>query len=109
MHELGAQALTSAVIVGLAAWRVGHLLAIESGPGDVFEHLRRLLGVPKTGEIQGFFPKLITCVWCNTVWLAAGAWAVVAAGVPGAAFTVTLIAGVGIAALLHATVDRLER
>ena len=101
--------LAEATIIGLAAWRGGHLLAKEDGPGDCFEHMRRLMGVPKTGEINGFLPKLITCVWCNTIWLAAGVWGLLALDQQAATAVALIAAGAGVAAMLHAVAERLER
>src|SRR5580698_10519949 len=48
----------------LAVWRVSHLLAVESGPWDVFGRLRRLAG-------GGFWGSLLDGVYCLTLWIAA--------------------------------------
>ena len=62
------------IIVGLAGWRLAHLLIGEDGPWSSFVRLRHLLGVPEGGEVTGFFPTLLTCPWCLTVWTAALMW-----------------------------------
>lgn len=63
-------------IVGFAAWRVSSLLVHEDGPGDVFERLRQLVGVPSNGEVSGLLPSLLSCVWCVSIWTALGLWVV---------------------------------
>ena len=63
-------------IVSFAAWRTASLLATEDGPFDVFERVRRALGVPAPGaEVIGVLPKLVTCVWCVGGLTAAFMWA----------------------------------
>lgn len=58
--------LTEAILVGLAGWRVAHLLVYEDGPFDIFLKLRdKIIG---TGPIEGFFPKLFSCIWCMSIW-----------------------------------------
>lgn len=63
------------VILGLAIWRMSSLVAREEGPGDFFLHMRRLNGVyyGQDGEViaRGQLAKLITCVWCQSVWWSA--------------------------------------
>lgn len=69
--------MTELVAVGLAAWRVARLLTREGGPWDTFEGLRRLLGVPAEGLVEGFLPTLATCIYCLSFWTAltlAGVW-----------------------------------
>ncbi len=56
--------------MGLATWRLSNLLANEDGPGDIFARFRSFVGVPDTGEIVGLAPKLLTCIFCLTVWVA---------------------------------------
>lgn len=51
------------------------MLSYEAGPWDVFARLRRLFGVPDGMEdIEGFFPLLLSCVWCCGWWTAAAMW-----------------------------------
>ncbi len=53
------------IVIGiLALWRVTHLLAVESGPGDLIGKARRLAGTGSLGE-------LVSCFYCLSVWLAA--------------------------------------
>lgn len=65
------------VILGLATWRMGHLLAKEKGPFNVFLGIRGFFGIvhDDDGEIviipEKFFPKLISCVWCNSIYFGA--------------------------------------
>lgn len=47
-----------------ALWRVTHLLAVESGPGDAIGKVRRLAGT-------GLIAELISCFYCLSVWVAA--------------------------------------
>lgn len=87
--------LEEIVIVGLAAWRLAHLLIGEDGPWSLLARFRHLLGVPERGEVTGLFPTLFTCPWCLTVWTAAAMWGLwqVHWAIPGfvAATTVAMI------------------
>lgn len=60
--------IEEALVVGLSAWRLAALLVLEEGPFDVFERLRNF--IIKPGPIEGFFPKVFSCVWCMSVWTA---------------------------------------
>jgi len=52
------------LVIGiLVAWRVTHLLAVESGPADVIGKARRLAGTGLLGE-------LVSCFYCLSVWIA---------------------------------------
>lgn len=62
------------LLIGLTIWRLSSLLVEEEGPFDVFEKLRRFLGVPETGEVEGLVPKLFSCIWCMSVWVAPFVW-----------------------------------
>lgn len=70
--------LTALVIYGLAAWRVASMLVNEAGPGDMFFRLRALAGIGhddnKIGVIipDGFFPSILSCIWCCSVWVGFG-------------------------------------
>lgn len=61
------------LILALATWRIGSLLAKEAGPWDVFEKIRVLLGVAWDVKSEPFgttmLSKMIVCVWCNSVWV----------------------------------------
>ena len=52
------------VLAVLATWRISHLLAKEDGPGDFIVRIRDRLG-------DRFLGKLMDCVYCLSVWVAA--------------------------------------
>jgi hypothetical protein len=60
------------IILLLATWRVSSLLAKESGPWDIFEKVRTLLGVvwdvESKPEGTNMLSKMIVCIWCNSMW-----------------------------------------
>lgn len=58
--------LTNFILIALATWRVATMLVNEAGPLDIFERIRDRF-IPE-GEITGFLPNLLTCVWCLSVW-----------------------------------------
>jgi hypothetical protein len=60
--------IEQAIIIGLAAWRLAHLLIFENGPFDVLEKVRQFVGI-KPGPIEGFLPQLFSCMMCMTVWM----------------------------------------
>ena len=66
------------LIYALATWRLSHMLANERGPFDVLGKLRSAAGVGY--EVDGGIvaetelARLATCVWCSSVWVAAGLW-----------------------------------
>ncbi len=55
------------LIVGLASWRIANMLVDEDGPFDIFERLRQAAGL-RPGEVNGFLPELLSCIWCTSVW-----------------------------------------
>lgn len=59
--------IEEAIIIGLGAWRLSHLLVYEEGPFDLILNLRNK--IIKPGIIEGFFPKLFSCIWCMSVWM----------------------------------------
>lgn len=72
--------LLHVLIAALAGWRIASLVSREHGPWDVFSRLRErytedVLGWPdQGGPAQGEpfgIGKLITCVWCTSVWTVA--------------------------------------
>ena len=63
--------LTALVLIGLGGWRIAFLLVREDGPFDFVLLLRRALGVPDEGEIEGFFARLLTCIYCTSFWTVA--------------------------------------
>src|SRR5262245_12108448 len=52
------------VLAALATWRISFLLAREDGPWNVLVRLRQ------AGE-KGFFGRLLRCVKCTSLWVAA--------------------------------------
>ena len=52
------------VVAALAVWRLAFLVAREEGPGGVFARGRARLG-------RGFAGRLLGCVKCTGVWVAA--------------------------------------
>lgn len=58
--------INDALILALAAWRLAYMLVYEEGLFEVFDRMRR---VANNWETAG---KLLSCVWCCSVWTAAG-------------------------------------
>jgi len=62
------------IVLGLATWRVSSLLVDEKGPFDIFIRLRKLVGIEHDQDgiptliPDGFFPGILSCVWCCSVW-----------------------------------------
>lgn len=67
--------LLTALIVGLAGWRVANLFIFENGPFEIFSRFRKLIGI-RPGPIEGFLPTLFSCIYCLSVWTALGAYVV---------------------------------
>lgn len=71
-------------IFGLAVWRISSMLVNETGPWQIFERLRNRVGILHDQDGKpyqypdGFFPQLLSCTWCCSVWVGAGvtAWSV---------------------------------
>lgn len=59
--------IEAAVLIGLAGWRMAHLLVEEDGPWNIFERFRKMMGL-KEGLLEGFFPLLLSCIYCTSVW-----------------------------------------
>jgi|SRR6185437_7456333 len=57
------------IILGLAVWRVTHLLSKEDGPFDMIFRLRKAAGT-------GILGSLLDCFYCTSVWVAlpCGLW-----------------------------------
>ena len=66
------------LIFGLATWRVASLLVHEKGPWKVFLWLRKRAGIvhDESGQAlmipDGFLAGVLSCVWCCSMWVAAG-------------------------------------
>ena len=66
--------LSKLIIAILATWRLSSLLVNEDGPFRMFDRLRRRVGVYLTDEIGtplSFLGRLLGCIWCASVWVAA--------------------------------------
>ena len=53
------------VVLALATWRLSYMLVMEAGPFDVFKRLRA------STKLGG----LLECVFCMSVWVALGLYA----------------------------------
>lgn len=51
------------LLMGLAVWRISHLLSQEDGPFDLVIKFRSKLG-------QGYFGSLLDCFYCLSLWVA---------------------------------------
>jgi len=61
------------ISIGLASWRVSHMLVHEEGPFRVFVKLRSLFGIIHDDDGTPIaWPDncLLGCVWCLSVWVA---------------------------------------
>lgn len=89
------------LIVGLAAWRVASLLVHEDGPWSVFDRIRGRAGVYREGELSGP-AKLLSCVWCTSVWCVPPLWALHSA----APVAVAMLAAMAVAVVAETAVRR---
>lgn len=62
--------------MSLSTWRLSSLLVAESGPFDIFDHIRARAGVAYDSNNlrlpyhqQSTLAQLFTCVWCMSVWV----------------------------------------
>lgn len=106
------EAALRVLVVGLAAWRVAHLLVVEDGPWGVLRRVRVWVGAEVDlaseaverlpGGPQGFIAQLLACVWCLTVWTALGFWGLweLHWGIPG------VVAAMAVAMLAQAVAER---
>lgn len=67
------------IVFSLATWRVSSLFVNEDGPWFIFDKLRESVGIQRlTTAYQGyfvpkkFFPQLLSCVWCFSMYAGAG-------------------------------------
>lgn len=66
------------ILIGLATWRLSFMLVGEDGPFWIFRRLREATGIThdEDGHIlmvpERTLPTLLSCVWCTSVWVAAG-------------------------------------
>lgn len=69
------------LLFGMATWRIASLLVAEDGPFYVFRKFRTRVGILHDGNgipyqfPDGFFPQLLSCVWCTSIWVGFG-WTV---------------------------------
>src|SRR5512139_3847175 len=85
--------MLSLVVLALATWRVSSLLVSEDGPWGMFAELRRIVGVRYDEHSiplgSTFLGKLLSCVWCVSVWIGAG-WALLFLFLPEVSFVLAL-------------------
>src|SRR5512146_2920944 len=73
--------LIALLLLGLATWRLSHMLVGEDGPWFAFYRLRRWAGIEHDEDRhvfkvpERFLPMVLSCVWCASVWVSAG-WVV---------------------------------
>jgi hypothetical protein len=97
------------VILGLATWRLSHMLSREDGPGHMFACLRGFLGVREslqgTRSADTFLGQLIACPLCLSVWIAAFlliAWLLV----PALQVVIAVLALSGLSSALELALNR---
>lgn len=70
--------LTTFLILSLATWRIANMFVWESGPFNIFRKIRHLTGIAHEDDGTPFlipdlfFAKLLSCVWCSSVWVGFG-------------------------------------
>lgn len=92
--------ISDMLILALATWRLAYMLVYEDGLFDVFDRIRR---VANNREATG---KLLSCVWCCSVWTAGGVlllWQFDAGRV-----IVYVLALSALAITLHVIIERLK-
>lgn len=93
------------LILGLATWRISSLLVNETGPGDIFVKLREEFGFTHDSEKhkviipEGFWGDLLSCVWCCSLFVAAG-WVLFYILLPGLATWTALVFALSTMAVL---------
>ena len=59
-------------MLALSCWRISNLFVYENGPFDVFLKLRNVVGAGDIDvEPTNFFGKLLNCIGCTSIWVAA--------------------------------------
>jgi len=60
------------IVYALAVWRISHLIAFETGPFQVLDKIRFILGVRYDEQSVRYGKNVIAegiiCIWCNSVW-----------------------------------------
>lgn len=93
------------LILGLATWRISSLLVNETGPGDIFVKVREEFGFTHGFDKEiliipdGFWGDLLSCVWCCSLFVAAG-WVLFYILLPGLATWTALIFALSTMAVL---------
>jgi hypothetical protein len=101
------------LIYGFATLRIASLIAQERGPWDMFGKLRDLVGVRYDGvglpHATNELARGITCVWCNSLWIAPG-WLLIKLLLPNIALYLAFSFAVsGAALLIYEVLEWLER
>lgn len=66
--------LLSALSIGLATWRLSHMMLREEGPWRLFVHWRERWGVEHDEDFNPVsWPdgSVLACLWCFSVWVGA--------------------------------------
>lgn len=96
-----------AIVLGLAAWRIWHLIAEDAGPWDILDRARsRLLRLPRGWKEGDPVPddyryglrEFLECPFCSGLWIA-GAWVAFYAIWPTAALWSALLLAVNAAVI----------
>lgn len=65
--------LLKLITLGLATWRVSHLLVHEEGPWGFLEEIRHVMGIERydDGTLMSYPTwSPLHCVWCTSIWVA---------------------------------------
>lgn len=99
--------LFSFLVYSLATWRISSLFVNEGGPGNMFLYIREWSGIEhdsdgnKTIIPDGFFPSLLSCIWCSSLWVALF-WVVMDWVLPEITLRVAMVFAISaVAILLH--------
>lgn len=70
--------LETAILIGLASWRMANLLVYEDGPYSIFSRIRQHASAPgKMTRLRFEVSLALECIMCTSVWttlLAIGLW-----------------------------------
>lgn len=100
------------LILLLATWRLSALFAYESGPFNLFQHLRWAMGVRVDSVGQNYYTNSlaegIACVWCNSLWFGT-VWTVTYYFMPDLTLWLALpLALSALSVVLQVSLDRLH-
>lgn len=96
---------TDLVVVGLASWRLAHLLVEETGPFDLIVNFRKAIGANDVND-AGLLNRLFLCVLCMSGWTTPALMLCWWSGVDALAWIVIGLACWGFAAALHLLTNR---